>query len=139
MNYLLDTNVHSELRRDDRANPVVLEWAAKYRLEDVFLSAITLLEIELGVLRLTRRDPEQSKPLRAWIEKTLQDFAGRIIPIDAEVALRCAALHVPNPRPDRDAYIAATALVHDLTVVTRNTRDFEGTGVKLLNPWISAS
>lgn len=138
MRYLLDTNVHSELRRDDRANPAVRRWAAKYQLEDFFLSAITILEIELGVLRIARRDPEQSKPLRAWVEKTLGDFAGRIIPMDTDVALQCAALHVPNPRPDRDAYFAATALVHDLTVVTRNTRDFEGTGVKLLDPWTAA-
>lgn len=139
MSYLLDTNVHSELRRDDRANPAVRLWAKKLQLEEFSLSAITILEIELGVLRLARRDPEQSKPLRAWVEKTLQDFAGRIIPIDTEVALRSAALHVPNPRPDRDAYIAATALVHDLTVVTRNTRDFDGTGVKLFNPWTAES
>ena len=139
MSYLLDTNVLSELRRDDKANPEVLRWAIKHRLEDFCLSAITILEIELGVLLLARRDPEQAKFFRAWIEKTLSDFAGRIVPVDTDVALRCAALHVPNPRPDRDAYIAATALVHDLTVVTRKTRDFEGIGVKLFNPWISAS
>ena len=135
MRYLLDTNVHSELRRDDRADATVRKWAMECRSQDFFLSAITILEIELGVLRLARRDPQQSQPLRSWIEKTLGDFAGRILPIDADVALRCAALHVPNPKPDRDAYIAATALVHDLTVVTRNVRDFANTGVKLFNPW----
>lgn len=138
MRYLLDTNVHSELRRDDRANTTVRSWAMTCRPEDFCLSAITILEIELGVLRLARRDPQQSQPLRAWVKKTLKDFEGRIIPIDAEVALRSAALHVPEPKPDRDAYIAATALVHDLTVVTRNTRDFTRTGIRLFNPWESS-
>jgi predicted nucleic acid-binding protein len=71
-----------------------------------------------------------------WFDNdVLQRFAGRILPVDEQVAILCAELHVPNPRPDRDAYIAATALVHDLIVVTRNTRDFEGTGARLLNPW----
>lgn len=139
MTYLLDTNVHSELRRDDRAEPAVVKWASGCRVEDFFLSAITILEIELGVLRLARRDTAQAKPLRAWVEKTVKDFAGQIIPIDADIALQCAALHVPNPRPDRDAFIAATALVHNLTVVTRNVRDFEGTGVKVLNPWTAGA
>lgn len=138
MSYLLDTNVHSELRRGSLADPAVLQWAAKHQLENFHLSAVTILEIELGVLRLARRDPKQAKPLRAWIEKTLADFDGRILPIDGDVALRCAALHVPNPRPDRDAYIAATALVNDLTVVTRNVRDFASTGVRLFNPWETA-
>lgn len=135
MKYLLDTNVHSELRRDDRADPTVRNWAMTCKPDDFLLSAITILEMELGVLRLARRDPKQAQPLRAWIQKTLGDFAGRIVVIDAAVAVRCAALHVPNPKPDRDAYIAATALVHDLTVITRNTQDFAGTGVRLFNPW----
>jgi predicted nucleic acid-binding protein len=137
MTFLLDTNVLSELRRDERSDRQVVHWATKHQINDFFLSAITILEIELGVLRLARRDNAQSIVFRSWIEKTLTDFAGRIVPVDADVALQCAALHVPNPRPDRDAYIAATALVHNLTIVTRNTRDFQGTGVKLFNPWIA--
>jgi predicted nucleic acid-binding protein len=133
--FLVDTNVHSELRKADRADSRVLQWSKRQNATDHNLSAMTIWEMEIGVLRIARRDREQAKILRRWIEKTLLDFAGRILPIDTMVALRCAALHVPNPRPDRDAYIAATALVHNLTIVTRNTRDFEGTGVKLFNPW----
>lgn len=85
---------------------------------------------------MQRRDPAQGKPLLDWIEnRVLRDFAGRTLPISTDVALACAALHVPDPGSERDAWIAATALVHDLTVVTRNTRDFQGTGVRLINPW----
>jgi predicted nucleic acid-binding protein len=133
--FLIDTNVHSELRRADRANPNVLEWAKHQRFSDLYLSAITVMEIETGVLQLERHDRNQALLFRRWVERTLLDFSERILPISTIVALRCAALHVPDRRPDRDAFIAATALVHDLIVVTRNTRDFEGTGVKLLNPW----
>ncbi|MBX3530411.1 MAG: type II toxin-antitoxin system VapC family toxin [Rhizobiaceae bacterium] len=133
--FLLDTNVHSELRKADRADLRVLQWSRRQNATHHHLSVMTIWEMEIGVLRIERRDPTQGIILRRWVEKTLLDFAGRILPIDALVAMRCAALHVPDPRPDRDAYIAATALVHDLTVVTRNTRDFEGTGVRLFNPW----
>jgi toxin FitB len=133
--FLIDTNVHSDLRRADRANPDVLEWAKRQSFTDLYLSAITIMELETGVLRLERRDRTQALLFRHWVERTLLDFSERILPVSTVVALRCAALHVPNRRPDRDAFIAATALVHDLIVVTRNTRDFEGTGVKLFNPW----
>jgi predicted nucleic acid-binding protein len=133
--FLLDTNVHSELRKANRADPKVLLWSRRQDASHHHLSAMTIWEMEIGVLRIERRDRTQGMILRRWVEKTLLDFAGRILAIDAMVALRCAALHVPKPRPDRDAYIAATALVHNLTVVTRNMRDFEGTGVKLFNPW----
>lgn len=133
--FLLDTNVHSELRKADRADPRVLQWSRRQNAAHHHLSAMTIWEMEIGVLRIERCDRTQGIILRRWVEKTLLDFAGRILPIDALVAMRCAALHIPNPRPDRDAYIAATALVHDFTIVTRNTRDFEGTGVKLFNPW----
>lgn len=134
--YLIDTNVISELRKRDRANPRVLAWADWTDREAYYLSAITIFEVRHGVLLIERRDSAQGALLRQWLERDiLGAFAGRILPVDTDVALRCAALHVPNPRPDRDAYIAATALVHDLTVVTRNTRDFEGTGVRLFNPW----
>jgi predicted nucleic acid-binding protein len=136
--FLLDTNVHSELRRGPRADEHVLRWAREQRLLDFYLSAITLMELQIGALRLARRDVEQAAMFQRWIDKTVQDFEGRVIAIDLMVAFRCATLHVPNPRSDRDALIAATALVSDLTVVTRNTRHFEGTGVRLLNPWISA-
>src|SRR5262249_42881152 len=105
----------------------------------VFLSSITLLEIKFGALLVQRRDPAQGKLMQRWLEvDILEGFSGRILPIDAEIALASANLHVPDRRPDRDAYIAATGLVHNMTVVTRNVRDFESTGVKLFNPWTAA-
>jgi predicted nucleic acid-binding protein len=134
--FLLDTNVISELRRPERANRNVLAWAATSSAASSFLSAISILEIEIGTLQLARKDSAQGAILRAWIdEQILTRFAGRILPVDTRVAQHCARLHVPDPRSERDALIAATALVHSLTVVTRNTADFELTGVALLNPW----
>jgi predicted nucleic acid-binding protein len=134
--FLLDTNVISELRRPERANPNVVAWAAAFPAASFFLSAISILEIEIGTLQLLRKDPAQGALLRAWIdEQIMPRFEGRILPVDINVAQRCARLHVPDPRSERDALIAATALVHSLTVVTRNTPDFEAAGVALLNPW----
>lgn len=134
--YIIDTNVISELRKRNRADSNVLRWADETDPSRFFLSSITLLEIKYGALLINRRDPVQGKLMLFWLDQDIiGGFAGRILSIDEHVALTCAELHVPNPRPDRDAYIAATALVHDLTVVTRNTRDFEGTGVTLFNPW----
>jgi hypothetical protein len=135
---LLDTNVVSELRRPARADPNVLAWAAGAHPDDLYLSAITILEIEIGVLTLARRDAVQGAALRAWLEdRILAGFEGRILAIDVDVSRQCAGLHVPDRRPERDALIAATALVHHLTVVTRNVADFEPMGVELLNPWES--
>ncbi len=126
----------SELRRPDRGDPLVLDWAQSIPWDQFYLSAITILEIEFGVLRLERKDSAGAAALRSWIDnRILPAFAGRILPIDETVARRCAALHIPDPRSDRDAFIAATALVHGMTVVTRNIADFRGTGVPLLNPW----
>jgi len=134
--YLLDTNVLSELRRRDRTNSMVAAWADTVHPADLFLSAITILEIEAGTLMLQRRDKAQGAVLRAWIDdKVLPTFESRILPVDTAVALRCARLHVPDPRAERDALIAATALVHRLCVVTRNVADFRSMGVELLNPW----
>ena len=134
--FLLDTNVLSELRRRDRTDPKVAAWADDIHPSDLFLSAITILEIEAGTLMLQRRDEAQGAVLRAWIDsKVLPVFEGRILSIDTAVAQRCARLHVPDPRAERDALIAATALVHRLTVVTRNVADFRPMGVGLLNPW----
>ena len=133
---LLDTNVLSELRRRDRAHPNVSNWASRHRVVDFYLSAMTVLEIETDVLLIERRDRRQGGVLRQWLEDdVLTAFAQRILPVDAAVARRCANLHIPDPRPERDALIAATALVHNLTLVTRNTRDFAATGVTLFNPW----
>jgi hypothetical protein len=136
MRYLIDTNVVSELRNPVKASPQVKAWDANNDPAEAFLSVISLLELELGVLRAERRDPKQGKALRNWLEqKVLPAFDGRILGIDTVVALRCATLQVPNPRSYRDSLIAATALVHGMTVVTRNVADFEPTGVPILNPW----
>ncbi len=106
-------------------------------LETLFLPVVTVLELERGTLQMERRDIAQGAILRRWLnEQVLSGFADRIVPIDAAIAIRSAGLHVPNPRPERDALIAATALVHNLVVVTRNERDFQGTGVDLVNPWL---
>ena len=135
--FVLDTNVVSELRRPDKANPNVSAWAAANPLASVFLSAITILEIELGALALERKDAAQGRILRAWIDdRILPRFDGRILPVDTAVARRCARLHAPNRRSERDAIIAATALVHGMKVVTRNVADFEPMGVEILNPWL---
>ena len=134
--FLIDTNVLSELRRRDRMDPKVAAWADGIHPSDLFLSAITILEIEAGTLMLERRDKAQGAVMRAWIEgRVLPAFDGRILSVDTAVARRCARLHGPDPRSERDALIAATALVHRLKVVTRNVADFQSMGVILLNPW----
>lgn len=136
--FVLDTNVVSELRRPDRAHKRVLAWAGSMPLSSFYLSAITVLELELGTLLIGRKDASQAAILREWIDRqVLPRFEGRILPVDTAVVQRCASLHVPNPRAERDALIAATALVHGMTVVTRNVADFEVTGVRLLNPWVA--
>ncbi len=133
--YLLDTNVISELRKT-RADKNVVAWAESVTASSLFLSVITILEIETGVLSIERRDPIQGKLLRSWFDThVLPAFENRIIVIDTAIAQACAKLHVPDPRSDRDVFIAATALVHGMTVVTRNIKDFQQTGVKLLDPW----
>ena len=140
--FLLDTNVISELRKigDGKADLNVVAWLSTVDAATLYLSAVTLLELELGVLRIERRDFSQGARLRAWMDQRIRpEFTERTLPVDATVALRCASLHVPDPRPERDAFIAATALVHGMTVVTRNVADFEPTGVRILNPWNSAS
>jgi predicted nucleic acid-binding protein len=136
--FVLDTNVVSELRkfRDGKANAQVAAWATSVDAADLFLSAITIHELVVGVLRAERKDPVQGARLRAWLNgHVLPAFDGRILPVDAVVAQRSAQFSVPNPRPLQDGMIAATALVHGMTVVTRNVADFAPTGVRLLNPW----
>jgi hypothetical protein len=137
--FLLDTNVISELRRPDKADRNVLAWANAVPAANFFMSAISILEIELGARLIGRKDAAQGAILRSWIDsQILARFEGRILAIDTAVARRCAQLHVPNPRAERDALIAATGLVHGLTVVTRNVEDFKPTDVALLNPWDDA-
>lgn len=136
MTFVLDTNVVSELRRLEKADPKVAAWASSVPLGSNFLSAITILELELGILSVERKDGPQGHVLRSWFDDQIMPrFEGRILPVDAAVARRCAKLHVPDPRAERDALIAATALVHGMTVVTRNVADFETMGVQLINPW----
>lgn len=140
--FILDTNVVSELRKAKagKADRNVAAWAASVPANSLFLSAITILELETGVLQVERRDPTQGAMLRFWLDDhVLPAFADRVLPVDTTVAQRCAHLHVPDPRSDRDALIAATGLVHGMTVVTRNLADFEVTGVRLINPWTATS
>jgi predicted nucleic acid-binding protein len=137
--FLLDTNVLSELRNACKADAQVLAWAREIAAEQLFISAITIFEIERGILRIARRDARQALVLRSWLDdRVLPQFGARILPVDTRVAQRCAPLHVSDPKPERDSFIAATALVHGLTVVTRNAADFTTSGVLLLNPWLPA-
>ena len=134
--FILDTNVVSTLRRPEKADPKVVAWASTKPLASFFLSSITILELELGVLLIERKDAKQGAILRAWTEhQVLPQFEGRILTVDTAVAQCCARLHVPDPHADRDALIAATALVHNMTLVTRNISDFVSTNVMLINPW----
>lgn len=138
--YLLDTNVISELRKAARADALVRTWAENVPANSFWLSALTVLELEIGVLRVERRDAAQSALLRQWLENwVLVRFGERILGVDVAIARRAAQVHVPHPRPERDALIAATALTHGLTVVTRDVGDFEPMGVGVLNPWAPPS
>ena len=140
MSYLLDTNVISELRKigDGKADINVVTWVGAEDTANFFISAITILELERGVLSVQRRDAAQAARLRTWLDNHIRpEFAGRILPVDDEIATRCAHLHIPNRRNEADALIAATALVRGLTMVTRNVRDFQDTGVVVIDPWQS--
>lgn len=138
MMYVLDTNVVSELRkvRNGMANPKVTAWSESVDAADLYVSVITVIELELGIHQIERKDFSQGKMLRSWLDQhVLPEFVERTLPIDTAVAMRCARLHVPDKRSERDALIAATALVHGMTVVTRNVADFQPTGATILNPW----
>ncbi len=142
MMYLLDTNVISELRKQTsgKADMNVVTWAKSVPADSLYLSVITLMELEMGVLSIQRKDTQQGNLLRMWLDsQVIPAFANRTIPIDVPTAQCCAALHIPDPRSERDALIAATAIDNGMTVVTRNLADFESTGVKLLNPWLTGN
>jgi predicted nucleic acid-binding protein len=138
--YLLDTNVISELRHGKpQQSQAVRAWAADKEMSRLFLSAITVLELEKGVQALERKLPPQGSALRDWLNRVKTAFADRILPFSEDTAVLCAGMHFPDPKPERDAMIAATALQHRMTLVTRNTVDFENTGVALINPFVEAA
>ncbi|WP_119344922.1 type II toxin-antitoxin system VapC family toxin [Facilibium subflavum] len=136
--FLLDTNVVSEIRKmsSGRADKNVAKWAKECPVSGMYISAITVLELEMGILNKERKDKEQGALLRNWINKqVLPVFKDRILPVDVKVAQQCAKFYVPNPKSERDALIAATAKVFGMTLVTRNISDFKEIKIKLINPW----
>lgn len=135
MSYLLDTNVISELRKGDRANPSVASWFADVADEEIFLSVLTIGEIRRGVESVRRRDPDSAAALDSWLARLSEAHRGRIVPIDRPIAEEWGRMNVPDPLPVVDGLLAATASILGLTLVTRNTTDVEGTGVDLLDPF----
>lgn len=134
MRYLLDTNVISDARL--KRSTALMAWLRAQELRELAISVITLLELERGVRRRERTDPEGALPLRLWLDADVRPIVGgSLLPVDERTAITAAALHVPDPLPEMDALIAATAMVHELTLVTRNVKDFARSGVRLLNPW----
>jgi len=143
--FVLDTNVVSELRkvRSGKANRGLADWASSVPSSWLFLSSIVVHELEHGVLLAERSDPVKGAVLRRWLETSVAAaFDTRILAVDVAVAKRAASvalntsLHVPDPAPFRDALIGATALVHGMAVVTRNSKDFERfKGLDIVNPW----
>lgn len=137
MNYLLDTNVLSELRKGQRAHPSVVRWSGSARLGDQYISVLVIGEISRGIELTRRRDLQQFTVLEKWFENVLLDFAGRIVPVDLQVARRWAQLGIPDPVPVIDGFLAATALVHEMTLVTRDRRGVARTGVRILDPFLA--
>ena len=135
MRYLLDTSILSEVR-SRRGDPRVRAWVDEQPARDLAISVVTVIEIHTGILHLARRDAAQARVLQTWLnQRVIAAFIDRVLPIDLSVASAVAPLHVPASAPSHDALIAGTALANDLTVVTRNTKDFTRTGVEVLNPW----
>ena len=135
MSYLIDTNVVSELRKGERANPLVVDWFRRHQPQELFLSVLTLGELRYGVERIRRRDPTSAIALGRWLDLILGRFSDRILDVDRAVAERWGRIRIPDPLPDVDALITATALVHDLVVVTRNVKHIAPAGVRCFNPF----
>lgn len=136
MRYLFDTNVLSEpTKRPTPANAAVIRWLKHVPSDKTAVSTVSIFEAARGIARLQKRDPAQAGRLQLWLNDSLEEYRGRILEVDTRVALAATRLHASKPRPDLDSLIAATALVHGLTVVTRNVKDFEPMGVPILNPW----
>lgn len=138
--YLLDTNIVSEMRKyhNQTIDPNVAAWLKNIAPEQTFLSAISIMELRVGVLSKLRKDPKQGEALQHWYEHyVLPTYSGRILSVTPHIAAHCAELHIPNRRPFSDSYLAATALVHNFTLVTRNVKDFQGLKLRLINPFES--
>jgi predicted nucleic acid-binding protein len=138
MGYLIDTNILSELQKGERANVGVRTWYAETRSQDLYLSVLVLGEIRQGIERLRRRDPDQAQRLEQRMTLVRDRFADRVLPISPAVAERWGLINVPDALPVIDGLLAATALEHGLTLVTRNLRDVERSGAVLLNPFTDA-
>ena len=136
MKYLIDTNVLSELRRPRQADAGLLRWAAALDPSDAFVSVVTILELERGAVKAFRNQPEYARSIFAWLQGSiLPTYAGRILPVDIAVASRCAQFGQIPDKHLPDALIAATALINDQIIVTRNVKDFMAFDVPLINPW----
>lgn len=137
--YLLDTNIISELRLlpKNRANANFVAWASQFPDDRIFyINSVVVMELERGVMLKQRKDPEQGNILANWLyNEILPSFSGRILNIDKAVAHVCSSLHVPNPKPENDAWIAATAIAHGMTLVTHNVKDFNGINVDIIDPF----
>ncbi len=136
MSWLLDTNVLSELRKGERGVPAVRHWFEAHPDDEHFISVLVLGEVRCGIESKRRRDPKAAAVLDAWLARIEMEFATRILPVDAAVADRWGRLNVPDPIAAVDGLLAATALVHDLVLVTRNVADVARTGVRVLNPFV---
>ncbi len=139
MSYLLDTNIVSEARKGERADPGVVAWLSSVRERDLYISVLVVGEIRQGIERLRRRDPAQAEPFNAWLERLLREYADRVVPVNAEIAEEWGRMNVPDPLPAIDGLMAATAKARGMTFVTRNTADVARTGIRLLNPFASSA
>lgn len=136
--YLFDTNIVSEMRKIKRgdADKQLVTWLQSVSHTDFYTNAVVLMELQRGILGKVRKDPQQAKNLENWFQTAVKTmFEGRILPIDETTATICARLHVPNLTPENDAWIAASAIQHNLTLVTRNTKDFQHPNLRVFNPF----